>query len=577
MLATPLPWLNENRTLDLLRAMAHGRFWIDEWVAPGGGGETPDKAWVELEPSSAALSLTGVAPSSAFPRGHYYCGGAPGLAFFLYPVHEVARRAVPDRLLELVLVLFGSALPLALGAVAVKRAVEHATACSVETAVFAGAIHALATIALPFGTRLYAHSLEVALIAGSLALVLRRDAPSSPLPTSPLRGEETHGGGPHRGEVTQALAGFLAACAVACDYNVATAALALFVLAFLRGGVRGAVAFSLGAVPAAAALGWYHQVCFGSPFDTPYDHHADPVTRDLVSTRYGFVVPSPRILFELVFGTMRGFLWTQPAALLGVLGLAASARAAAPREGRSLARLALSAFALILLAHASRTRDWPAGSSFGARYSIAALPFLALGYPRGIELAGRAARPILAGSFLLALVGATNDWGASMIGNLETAWLLGPRTRGLNMLLLGTGELTATARTSLLACFVLSSALPAAAILLVRSRSLGRSASAILAISLAPWIASVPFQYVTFMRGPGVVEERYREIQSADLERRIDGAWDSREARNLALIAAGRNNARLYLRALDKAVELDPRDEKIRGLRDAERKRLQGE
>src|SRR5205823_3840925 len=79
-------------------------------------------------------------------------------------------------------------------------------------------------------------------------------------------------------------------------------------------GPRGAARFLLGALGPAVLLGAYHTACFGRPWRTPYDFHADPHTQLLVKEGYGFSWPRPRVLGELIFGLRRGFLFTQPIA-----------------------------------------------------------------------------------------------------------------------------------------------------------------------------------------------------------------------------------------------------------------------
>ncbi|MBI3726072.1 hypothetical protein HY251_19255, partial [bacterium] len=191
LLAAPRHDHNENRTLDLLRALEHGRLSIDEDAS-----NTSDRAWV---PDAGTASVdTSVASA---PRGHFYSGGSPGLAFALLPVHEVARF-LPESLHDLVLVLAGAALPLALGALGVRRALL-ALAVSGERASGAALVHALATLALPFGTRLYASSLVVALVSWSLSLVLARRG-------SPPKEGGRSGGGTRESLGVSLLAGVLA-------------------------------------------------------------------------------------------------------------------------------------------------------------------------------------------------------------------------------------------------------------------------------------------------------------------------------------------------------------------------------
>jgi hypothetical protein len=511
---------NENRTLDLVRALARGKLTIDAWAE-----NTLDRAFVVGDRvPSASLELSGAAPAPILAGEHIYSGGAPGLAFALLPVHSVMRRVLPrdGPAATLVLVLAGAALPLALGTVGVRRALLGAGAD--EAVATTGAlVHALATIALPFGTRLYAHALVVALIAWSLAALLPARRP--------------------------ALAGLLAGCAVACDYSAALPAGVLFLLSVERSGARGALAFLAGALPPAAGLGAYHAACFGSPWATPYDHRSDASTRELLATgAYGFSLPSPRILVELVAGERRGMLFTEPAALLGFVGLAASARTSRPRA------FALAGALAVLLANAARLRDWSAGFSFGPRYAASALPFLALGYPRGLELAGRAGKVVVAASAFLAFAGATTEWTFSVPGTLE------------ELLWSGGGELRTVA---------LAFALWAVAGALVPLRDRWTR----LALGLIPLVAWTPHGLVEFVRGPKALARARAVIVRHEHERAIESARDAREARarlaNVELVFGDRDPA-LVLEALDRVVELDPEDRERRDARDRLRADLGG-
>ena len=565
LLATPLSHANENRTLDLVHALARGTLTIDREHE-----NTGDKAYVPTAPSAAALELSLVAPPTALRGGHFYCGGAPGLATVLLPAYLALRPCVPERLLPLALTILGAALPLALGAVGVARAVRGAATRSPaafplgpatleSVASVTALVHALATIALPFGTRLFGHSLVVCLFAWSLALLLRPDR---------ARAFACHG-----------LAGLLAAIAVSSDYNAAPQAALLGALALVAGGPRGALAFALGTLPAAVALGVYHQECFGSPWKTPYDFHWDgSIVATLHQGSYGFTFPRAWIVAELLGGTRRGLLFTQPAALLGLLGLLREAR-------RSPAcAVALAATAAALGANASRAIDWDGGSCFGARYATSALPFLALGLPSGVALLGRTGRrgvavaAILGVSSLLAFVGATTPWGYSVQTCLDWLWLLGPRLSGLSELVLGSGENQVDASTVLVAAAGLSVAFPVAWAGWRRADGRPLEPTGLAAAALVPWVACLPVAFALFAGGPAAVLDHHRRVVIRESERAIAGARDAEEMRRLvwqvAMRARDDKLPGLYLEALERLVELDPADDEARAKRDRLRERL---
>lgn len=519
-----MPRDNENRTLDLLRAMAQGKLTIDADAA-----NTVDTSFVLGSRASAAgLALSGVVPAQLLSGEHTYSGGAPGLPLALAPVHAVLRRVVPERSTALVwlLTVVGAGLPLALGAVAIRRA-ALALGTTESAATLAALVHSFATIALPFATRLYAHSLVIALLAWGLALLLESDAKK-------------------RTTICRALiAGGLGAWAFASDYSAALPASVLFLLALERGGLRSGVAFALGAIPPVLVLGAYHDACFGSPLSLPYDHRIDGSTRALLATgAYGFTLPSPTVVLHLLGGPRRGVLLCEPAVFLGVLGLFSAFIARGP--ARRPSALALLAAVGVFFANASRTHDWAAGFSFGPRYASAALPFLALGYPRGLALAGRAALPVLAASTLVAFAGATTDWTFSLAGTFEQLWLLGlhegvaPR---------------------------LAAALFAAALLLApRGRFLPWAALALVPLALE---APRRLEHL-YRRTPPDVERREVQERLVAIERREgrrSAAWalDADEARSRAEIARFVwRDPEIYFVALRRIVELDPSDAEAR-------------
>lgn len=492
LLATASARDNESRTLCLVRALSAARLWIDP-----DAGSTIDRA---------------------VANGHVYSGGAPGLAFALAPAHLLLRPFLAGPPLVLALTLLGASLPFALSVVGVRRAV--AASGRLDVAELAAVAHGFGTIALAFATRLYAHSLVVCLLAFSLALILERRR--------------------------LALAGLLAAAAVVCDYNVGLAAFALLALVVAQEGTKGAVPFAIGAAGPAALLAAYHTACFGAPWRTPYDFHADPATRAIVAAGYGFSWPRPWIVLEVLFGLRRGFLFTQPIALAGLVGLGALA---ARRDRRALFALAVTL--AVLLAHASRAVDWHAGASFGARYSAHALPFLALGYPRAFDLLGRARVPAVLASAALALVGAVTDWpGFDALTFWQRLWLMGPRTASL-VVLLGLDDFGFVA--ALVSVLSLAVVVAAVVALVARPRPGWLLAAALAPVALGAH--GVPF---AFYRGPDRVKRELMEtVARGQLLRMIDASRDLDEARGRLAVAELTGDPELVARARARVAALE--------------------
>jgi hypothetical protein len=496
LLAVPMKGANVNRTFDLVHSLERGKLELDPLEA----WNTSDRA-VMREPLRAAHVATGEAgPAAAVLRRHYFAGGAPGLAFFLAPFHG-ATLWLPDLLRELFLVVVGAGVPLALGTLGVRRAVSAATKCPASDATNAALVHAFGTLALPYGTRLYAHSLAVACLAWSLALVLEGDARR------------------------KALAGFLASAAIACDYLAGVPALALLGLAFAQGRVRGGAFFLAGGALPALLLALYHQACFGTPWATAYGHHDNRDIVTLPGSALGFGIPHPLILLELLAGTRRGMLETEPAALLGIVGLAL-----APRSPARTA--ALSVVGALLLLNASRADDWNAGYAWGPRYTINALPFLALGYPRAARLLGRAALPAFAASVAAAFIGSTCPWGFDVRETLDSLFIAGPRADGAAALLLSVHS--GFADVSPHSMLLVSAGVAAALVLVSRPKDTAARG----ALVLAPWFFWAPARIHRFVAGPSGVDAAHRDASRRAVLRQLATVHDAYSAHEAELAAA---------------------------------------
>lgn len=521
VLANPVYAYNENRSLDLASAICHGRLSIDP-----DADNTMDRAFYARRIPAASVAVGEPTPASQLRSAHYYSGGAPGFGVALVPFYAVARLF--PRLMTSLLVLAGAALPLALGALGVRRAVVGLFPEDPAAATTAALAYALGTNAFVYGTRLFAHSLVLALLAWSAALAL--------------------GGSRPRG----ALAGLLAALAVTCDYNAAPGAAALGLLVLLKGGLRPALAFAAGTVVPAVALGAYHQACFDSPFATPYDHHDAPLARQYVAHgSYGFTWPRPWIALELLVGLRHGVLWTQPLVLLGFAGLAAGAR-----QSRLVA-VVLGAALVAFASNASRVNDWHGGPTFGTRYAVNALPFVALGLPRGLALLGRAGPWVAAWSALVQVVGAVTEFRFSFPANVELLVVHAPRMRAVNTLL-GADLFAVDVRTNAVAALVLSLAVLAAFHLLRPRTDLAWK----LAAALAAWLLFLPFFAILFLRGPSGIERARTSVLAREYVRnaRYEDAPDEvrRLLASVETLAPNELGARLAV--LDRLCELDPAD-----------------
>jgi hypothetical protein len=154
--------------------------------------------------------------------------------------------------------------------------------------------------------------------------------------------------------------------AVASEYPMLLPALILVACAPWRTWWK----LALGGAPFAILLGAYHHAAFGSIFALPSAHERLPEFRALAqSGLFGVGLPSPRILFALLFDPARGLLLFAPIVIAGVLALR---EAALPRR----AKFALILVPLSILAIYSGYPNWHGGWNVGPRYIVSAIPFL---------------------------------------------------------------------------------------------------------------------------------------------------------------------------------------------------------
>jgi hypothetical protein len=118
----------------------------------------------------------------------------------------------------------------------------------------------------------------------------------------------------------------------------------------------------------------YQWRCFGSPWAISNRYQPD-----LFKGRGGellgvFALPDPQVLWKLLFSEQRGLFIASPILLLALVGLWWMAR---DRERRSEALLVAATFLSYLPMNAS-FNHWEGSYSFGPRYLIPAIPFLAL-------------------------------------------------------------------------------------------------------------------------------------------------------------------------------------------------------
>ena len=182
----------------------------------------------------------------------------------------------------------------------------------------------------------------------------------------------------HRPGLMLGMAGLLVGWGVLSDYIAVAIAIAItvYVLAeSISSRKRLLLVFFVGAAVPAGILVLYNVVCFSSPFSLSYAHQTLEVFEQ--GSRHGLLgitFPDPKALFMLVFSPSRGLLMLSPFLLLGCAGLGTLLRNAAwKKEAVVLAAAILGP----LLINAG-FYGWHGGWTYGPRYLVAGVPFLAV-------------------------------------------------------------------------------------------------------------------------------------------------------------------------------------------------------
>jgi len=177
--------------------------------------------------------------------------------------------------------------------------------------------------------------------------------------------------------------------AVLCDYGAALLALPTFVWLWQTHPKRWRpLAWcALGGLGPLLAFALYHRYCFGGPFTLPNKFN-NPAFIDVPTNEVNLwgvlrLVPPWRATKELLVGSERGLLWTQPWCLFGLFALAfvwwRQRHATCPNAQlfRRATLFAVTGFALVFWMNAS-FNGWNGGFTAGPRYLSIVFPPLAL-------------------------------------------------------------------------------------------------------------------------------------------------------------------------------------------------------
>ena len=256
-----------------------------------------------------------------------------------------------------------------------------------------GCAYALATLAFPYGTVLYGHTLSALLVFAAFFRVARAELDSE------AAGDVSIALGARGATVL----GALVAGAFVVEYPtfILGATIALYTLYRTAAAARLAVLgrIALGAAGPGLVQAAFSTWAFGSPFALPYKYVVEPLFRaHTASGLFGIGLPIPAAVYGALVSPYRGIFFFCPVLVLAFAGYAAWLR-----DGRAL-RVAGLAAALSLagLLFAVSYYAWDGGLATGSRHLVPIAAFAILPLAFFVE-SGRAARAI---TFALSVVSA---------------------------------------------------------------------------------------------------------------------------------------------------------------------------
>jgi len=297
---------------------------------------------------------------------YIYSSKAPGVSFLGVPVlyaqtklRALVGRSAPGKAeVTFWLRLFAVKRPMLAFLAAFARYVERRTGSPLARDLLVVAL-GLGTMLYPYGGMFVGHALAAAAAFSAFMLL---DEP---------RDEEATAG---RATVRFGAAGFLAAAAVALEYQAILIAAALTVYLAVRRW-RALPAFALGTLPPAVALGAYHAALFGRPWILPYANIENPVFAATAHQAgfHGLSFPHLEAFPTFLFSPAYGLFAFSPVLLAGLLGAGYLAVRGPRREG-----VLVLAIAVLLFLFLAGMSNWRAGWCVGPRYIATVAPFLLL-------------------------------------------------------------------------------------------------------------------------------------------------------------------------------------------------------
>lgn len=301
--------------------------------------------------------------------GHYYSNKAPGPVFLALPfywildaflTHGAPNRLARDEIRSLHAERVSQALSLILQVIPFIALyfwllhVLESLGLSARALQFFSLAYYFGTTATLFMNTFFGHGLAAVMATGLLLSLINR---------------------------RWFLAGTLFGWGVLSDYGSALLLPATLIILWMEttgSRFRRFTLFALAGIVPGILWMLYHQTCFGSPWTLP-NRFQNPmfVEHQASQALWGiFSYPRPSALFELLFGPIRGILFTQPWVLLTLLWLPSQLPQPNGPIRKSVTFLGIS-FLLLLTMNASFL-NWHAGGSPGPRYLCAIFPGFAL-------------------------------------------------------------------------------------------------------------------------------------------------------------------------------------------------------
>lgn len=307
----------------------------------------------------------------SFFGGRYYSNKAIGAPLLGVPVYWTARQLFsrhqnqPLTTIEKYLIrIVTTTLPFAILGVVLFR-IAGLWGANLKIAVWMVFAYSFGSIALVHATLFSGHQIAASFAVFSFFILIRMNKQQIvPSPTS------------HRFLISFFLAGLFAGVAALADYTAIFIALVLSAyILFSRMPWQFKVVFLMGGGICALILAGYNLVCFGHPFSFSYDHMTFEKFKSGSATGvFGISIPNKDALIGILVSPSRGLFFIMPVFFLSITGIITMWKRKIFRSEALV--LSVIIFGYIMIN--SGFYGWHGGWTFGPRYLVPMLPFLAI-------------------------------------------------------------------------------------------------------------------------------------------------------------------------------------------------------